>query len=89
MMIIGKINPRREDFVLETYNVVDLKQWKHRYEAAWFITFLVIFWYVIFSPLGLASAQGLGTHTLGWLGVGAVACILGCVITKKKFAVEE
>ncbi|WP_196593046.1 solute:sodium symporter family transporter [Pectinatus sottacetonis] len=85
MLIIGRIKPRKEDFVLETYNVVELKEWSHRYEAAWFVTFLVFFWYIIFSPLGLASTQGLGVHTLIYIGISAVFCIIGCVICKKKF----
>ncbi|MBB5336316.1 solute:sodium symporter family transporter [Pectinatus brassicae] len=89
MLAIGKIKPRSEEFVLETYNMVELKEWSHRYEAAWFITFLVIFWYIIFSPLGLASAQGAGMHTLMYIAVAAVICIIGAIITKKKFVEQS
>ncbi len=85
MLLIGKIWPRSSDFVLESYSVVELKQWQHRFEAAWFVTFLVIFWYIIFSPLGLANSAGAGWHTLAWIGVAALFCLIGCFITKKKF----
>ena len=93
MLVIGRIAPRKTDFVLESYNVVDLQEWSHRYEAAWFIFFLVAAFYIIFSPVGLASAAGIGMHTLYWILGDAVLCLGGYAFTKayvaKKNKAEE
>lgn len=83
MLLIGKIAPRKEAFVLESYSVVELKEWKYRYAAAWGIFYLVIAFYIIFSPLGLASAAGVGMGTLYWLIGAAAICFAGFLISKR------
>jgi len=89
MLIIGKIAPRKEDFVLESYSVVELKEWKYRFEAAWTIFFLVIAFYVLFSPVGLANPSGLGMQTVYWMSGGAIFCILGYLISQHYIKKDE
>jgi len=90
MLAIGKIAPRQEEFVLEGYSVVELKEWKHRFKAAWGIFFLVIGFYIIFSPVGLANTHGgVSMQTLYWLIGDAVFCLGGYAMTRHFTAKEN
>jgi SSS family solute:Na+ symporter len=83
MLIIGKIKPREEAYVLPSRNLVNLEPWKYRQEAAWGMIFCVTAFYIVFSKLGLASEKGFGVHTWAWLAGAALICLIGLFVTKK------
>lgn len=55
MLIIGKVNPREKDFVLEENNSVDLTRWKYLYSFSLAIITTIFVLYIIFSKLVLAA----------------------------------
>ena len=83
MFIIGKIVPSKHDFVLENNKVVSITPWKHRFKAAAIVIFAMISMYIIFSPLGLASPNGLSITTVIALAITAFVCIFATVLVEK------
>lgn len=49
MLVIGKLFPRKEAFIQEYTNQVDITPWKHLHIVGGFIIFLVVFIYYYFS----------------------------------------
>lgn len=49
MLVIGKLFPRKEAFIQEYTNQVDITPWKHLHKVGGFIIFLVVFIYYYFS----------------------------------------
>lgn len=83
MLIIGKIKPRETPYKMSMKTVVNIEPWEYRYEAGGFITFLMIAMYIVFSKLGLASPQGITSHTLLYIvGTGIVTAIVVLIIKK-------
>lgn len=73
MLIIGKIKPREEAFEIPEAKVVDLKPWKYRYEFGGFVVFAMIAMYILFSPIGVASGEGLTM-------IGIIAIIISAIV---------
>ena len=55
MMIVAAISPRKEPFVQQWNNVVDLQPWKGRHLYTILLLLAMVALFVIFSPLGLAE----------------------------------
>jgi SSS family solute:Na+ symporter len=55
MMIVAAVYPRKEPFVQQWNNVVDLQPWKGRHLYTLLLLLAMIALFVIFSPLGLAK----------------------------------
>jgi SSS family solute:Na+ symporter len=55
MMIVAAIAPRKEPFVQQWNNVVDLQPWKGRHLYTVLLLLAMVALFVIFSPLGLAE----------------------------------
>jgi SSS family solute:Na+ symporter len=55
MLIVAALYPRKEPFVQQWNNVVDLQPWKRRHLYTVLLLLAVVALFVIFSPLGLAE----------------------------------
>jgi SSS family solute:Na+ symporter len=55
MMIVAALYPRKEPFVQQWNNVVDLQPWKKRHLYTVLLLLAMVALFVIFSPLGLAK----------------------------------
>lgn len=55
MLIVGALYPRREPFVQQWNNVVDLQPWKRRHLYTVLLLLAMVALFVVFSPLGLAE----------------------------------
>jgi SSS family solute:Na+ symporter len=55
MMIVAALSPRKEPFVQQWNNVVDLQPWKKRHLYTVLLLLAMVALFVIFSPLGLAK----------------------------------
>lgn len=73
MHVIGKIRPMDHDFVLENNQVVDIEPWPLRFRAGGFVLSVMFSMYAVFSPIGLAGADGF-TSTTGMVIAGIVVC---------------
>ena len=56
MMVMGKLMPAREAFVLADRAIVPLQAWKNRYWYFAILVVLMLILFVVFSPLGFARA---------------------------------
>jgi SSS family solute:Na+ symporter len=59
MLIIAKIKPRETDYIYKTNAKVELKPWRIAPLVTVILVGFVIYTYVIFSPIGLAYANGI------------------------------
>lgn len=55
MLVIGKIKPREEDYVLRDRKVVDITPWEYQYEVGTAIISVMVSFYFIFSKMGIVS----------------------------------
>ena len=55
MLFIGALFPRKEPFVQQWNNIVDLRPWKRRHVYTVLLLLAMVALFVIFSPLGLAE----------------------------------
>jgi SSS family solute:Na+ symporter len=55
MLLIGKMYPRETPFILIDKHQIDIHPWKNRYAYYAVLLLLMVFIYVLFSPLGLAK----------------------------------
>jgi SSS family solute:Na+ symporter len=55
MLVVGAMYPRKEPFVQQWNNVVDLQPWKRRHLYAVLLLLAMVALFVVFSPLGLAE----------------------------------
>lgn len=55
MLLIGKIYPRETPFSLIDKHQIDIHPWKNRYAYYAVLLLLMVFIYILFSPLGLAK----------------------------------
>lgn len=54
MLLVGKLRPREQDFILEDVQAVDLTPWKRLKLGGAILIVALLAEYIIFSPLGLA-----------------------------------
>ncbi len=73
ILALGKVWPRDSDYVLPSANVVELAPWTYRFRMAGFVVGAMLSMYVVFSPLGLASGNGLSPLAIGTI----IALMLG------------
>ena len=59
ILVLGKIWPREEAWVMPTSNVVEMTPWKYRFRMGGFVLGAMVSMYVVFSSFGLASGDGL------------------------------
>lgn len=78
MLVIGKIKPRNEEYVLKDNKVVDINPWKYRHEACGVVLFFMISMYIVCSKLGFASVNGIGIITL--IPIALVAIIMYALV---------
>lgn len=78
MLVIGKIKPRNEEYVLKDNKVVDINPWKYRYEACGVVLFFMISMYIVCSKLGFASVNGIGIITL--IPIALVAMVMYALV---------
>jgi len=78
MLVIGKIKPRNEEYVLKDNKVVDINPWKYRYEACGVVLFFMISMYIVCSKLGFANANGIGIITL--IPIALVAMVMYALV---------
>ncbi|MDO5736504.1 MAG: solute:sodium symporter family transporter [Propionibacteriaceae bacterium] len=64
ILALGRLWPRDTDFVLPTSNVVEMTPWAHRFSMGGFVLGAMLSMYVVFSPFGLASGNGLSPLAL-------------------------
>ncbi|MDO4274700.1 MAG: solute:sodium symporter family transporter [Eubacteriales bacterium] len=55
MLLVGKLRPRKEEFVLQDVHAVDLTPWKYLKLASVLCILVLVVEYIVFSPLGLAK----------------------------------
>ncbi|KGM98001.1 transporter [Clostridium novyi A str. 4552] len=84
MLVIGKMYPRKEAYVLKDKKVVDIKPWEKRYEAGGIVIFTMITMYVLFSKIGIVTQTGITTKGLGVLVITAIILIGGVKYLKSK-----
>lgn len=69
ILVLGKIWPREESWVMPTSNVVEMTPWKYRFRMGGFVLGAMVSMYVVFSNFGLASGKGLQPAALATLAV--------------------
>lgn len=81
MVILGKLWPMAEPFVLPKNSGIVLTKWAYRYEAAVFVIWLAVCNYIVFSPIGLAGGNML--HMMEWLVFAAIVAVIAVLILRK------
>ncbi|OOB76878.1 MAG: solute:sodium symporter family transporter [Epulopiscium sp. Nuni2H_MBin003] len=89
MWHVSKTNPRTEDFVLKNSFAVDIKPWDRRYEFSGFLITVMVWVYIILSPVGLARVGGFGTDTMIYMVAGAIVVTILTVLAKKYIKPKE
>ena len=54
-LIMGKVRPTAQPYVMKDAQVVDMAPWKHGKKAAIICIVLMLALYTLFSPIGLAG----------------------------------
>jgi SSS family solute:Na+ symporter len=84
ILFLSYLKPRPEAYQLNLHKrAVDVTPWKYGPAFAVFLFSLLIFVYVVCSPMGIASSEGLGRPfyiTTGTLGTVAVALMVGLTL---------
>ncbi|WP_044476683.1 solute:sodium symporter family transporter [Oceanobacillus massiliensis] len=73
MLVAGKVRPLREDFVFKADPKVDSTPWKYAVPVSIILFGLMLFTYILFSPIGLAYANG---SVSGWFWPVSIALLI-------------
>lgn len=87
MILISKKYPSKSEFSFEGQNcqaAVDVHQWQYRYRASAVVIFAMVTMYIIFSPIGLASAAGLSMTTLAAIAVTGILCAAYAYVMERR-----
>lgn len=86
MLVIGKMYPNKEEFIIKENKNIDLVPWANRFKVGGLVIFVMLAAYVVFSPIGLASENGIGApFYISLIAMGAV-CYFISKICEKKFS---
>ncbi|WP_300356735.1 solute:sodium symporter family transporter [Fusobacterium sp.] len=86
MLVIGKMYPNKEEFIIKENKSIDLVPWANRFKVGGLVVFVMLAAYVVFSPIGLASENGIGApFYISLIAMGAV-CYFISKICEKKFS---
>lgn len=86
MLVIGKMYPNKEEFIIKENKSIDLVPWANRFKVGGLVVFVMLAAYVVFSPIGLASESGIGApFYISLIAMGAV-CYFISKICEKKFS---
>ncbi len=89
MLIIGKIAPVKEAYVMPINNAVSLTPWKHRYTFSGFVVFVMIGMYIVFSKVGLARVEGIQGDTYLYLAILGIICATITTVVQMKTSKKE
>jgi SSS family solute:Na+ symporter len=92
ILVVSYLKPRPEPYQLNLHRrAVDVTPWKYGPAFAVFLFSLLIFVYVVCSPMGLASPRGPGTPfyiTTAALGAVAAGLAIGLTLYRMRNATE-
>ena len=89
MLVIGKFNPLKEEFVLPDNKVVDTTPWDYRYRGCGLTVFTMIAMYIVFSNIGLARVGGINIDTFFAIVVTFVICMGVSIVFEKRSIVNN
>ncbi|WP_337019571.1 solute:sodium symporter family transporter [Oceanobacillus massiliensis] len=73
MLVAGKVRPLPEDFVFKADPKVDTTPWKYAVPVSIILFGLMLFTYILFSPIGLAYTNGIVS---GWFWPVSIALLI-------------
>lgn len=79
MLVIGMVKPREEAYIYKTEASVDMLPWKYTIATSVILLSLVCATYIVFSPIGLAYADGYVSAAF-WPAIAGLVLITGVLV---------